>query len=118
MSQKALDRKGRWRNITVAFRVSPEERDAIDQMVRISGLTKQAYICTRLLQKDVVVQKNPRVYKALLMEIKQIQTELKRISQAGEVSEELQETIRMVAEICGGMKEGTHGTEEIFPSGQ
>ena len=45
MSQKNRDNKNRWRNKTVAFRVSPEEDEQIETAVRLSGLTKQDYIC-------------------------------------------------------------------------
>ena len=41
MSAKNLDTHNRWRNKTVAFRVSPEENEQIDAAVRLSGLTKQ-----------------------------------------------------------------------------
>lgn len=105
MTMKSLDHKGRWRNLTVAFRLSPEENEAINQMVRLSGLTKQDYIARRLQQKDVVVHGNPRVYKALKCEMKQIAEELQRLSNAGEISEELHETIRIVETIYNGMKE-------------
>ena len=41
---RKLDNRGRWRNKTVAFRVSEEEAKQIDVCVRLSGLTKQDYI--------------------------------------------------------------------------
>ena len=44
MSEKSLDRKGRWRSKTVAFRLSPEENETLNNMVKLSGLTKQDYI--------------------------------------------------------------------------
>ena len=47
MSAKNLDTHNRWRNKTVAFRVSPEENKQIDAAVRLSGLTKQDYITRR-----------------------------------------------------------------------
>ena len=62
MSLKNMDNKNRWRNKTVAFRVSPEEDEQIETAVRLSGLTKQDYITRRLQCRDVVVQGNPRVY--------------------------------------------------------
>ena len=37
MSHKNLDRRGRWRNKTIAFRVSPEENEAINIRAQISG---------------------------------------------------------------------------------
>ena len=65
MSAKNLDKHNRWRNKTVAFRVSPEEDAQIETAVKLTGLTKQDYIIRRLLCRDVEVQGNPRVYKAL-----------------------------------------------------
>ncbi len=47
MSAKNLDNCNRWRNKTVAFRVSPEESERIDKAVRLSGHTKQDYITRR-----------------------------------------------------------------------
>ena len=37
MSAKNLDRHNRWRNKTIAFRMSPQEADVLDSNVRISG---------------------------------------------------------------------------------
>ena len=56
MSLKNRDEHNRWRNKTVAFRVSPEEDAQIEVAVKLTGLTKQDYIIRRLLCKDVVVQ--------------------------------------------------------------
>ncbi len=53
MSLKSRDNHNRWRNKTVAFRVSPEEDAQIETFVKLSGLTKQDYITRRLTGKDV-----------------------------------------------------------------
>ena len=60
MSAKNRDNKNRWRNITVGFRVSPEENELINEAVALSGLPKQEYCYRRCLNQDVVVQGNPR----------------------------------------------------------
>ena len=75
--EKNLDSKGRWRNKIVAFRVSPEEAEQIDACVRLSGLSKQDYITKRLTCRELVVQGNPRVYKALRNQMAEIYEELK-----------------------------------------
>ena len=67
--ERTLDAKGRWRNRTVGFRVSEEEAKMIDRMVALSGLTKQEYILRKLMDWEVTVQGNPRVYKALKNQI-------------------------------------------------
>ncbi len=47
--------------------------------MRLSGLTKQDYITRRLLNRDIVVQGNPRVYKALRDQLAASLGELRRI---------------------------------------
>ena len=101
---KNLDYKGRWRNKTVAFRVSEEEAKLIDKCVALSGLTKQDYIIRRLQCRDVVVQGNPRVYKALRNQMADIYEELKRLERCSEANDELLYTIQMIAEIMNGLK--------------
>ena len=105
MSIKNRDNKNRWRNKTVAFRVSPEEDEQIETAVRLSGLTKQDYITRRLLCRDVVVQGNPRVYKALRNEMAAVLEELRRIEAGSGVDDELMDTIELIAAIMGGMGE-------------
>ena len=104
MSLKNRDNHNRWRNKTVAFRVSPEEDAQIETFVKLSGLTKQDYITRRLTCKDVVVQGNPRVYKALKTELSAVLTELKRIEAENGVDEELLNVIELIAVILGGLK--------------
>ena len=105
MSLKNRDNHNRWRNKTVAFRVSPEEDTQIEIFVKLSGLTKQDYITRRLPGKDVVVQGNPRVYKALRDQLAAVLDELRRIETGGSVSDELLDVIEMIAAIMDGMKE-------------
>lgn len=104
MSLKNRDNHNRWRNKTVAFRVSPEEDMQIETFVKLSGLTKQDYITRRLICKDVVVQGNPRVYKALRDQLAAVLDELRRI-EAGGINDELLDVIEMIAAIMDGMKE-------------
>lgn len=104
MSAKNLDNHNRWRNRTVAFRVSPEEDAAIEAQVRLSGLTKQDYITRRLLCRDVVVQGNPRVYKALRNELTDVFAKLQRIDKSSDIDDDLRDIIRLIADILNGMK--------------
>lgn len=105
MSEKNVDQHGRWRNKTIAFRVSPEESEKIDEAVRLSGHTKQDYIVNKLLNRDVLVERSPRTYKLLKDEMTNIYKELQRISNADECSEDFLETIQYVTEIYEQMKE-------------
>ena len=104
MSLKNRDEHNRWRNKTVAFRVSPEEDKQIETYVRLSGLTKQDYITRRLTHRDIVVQGNPRVFKALRNQLADVLSELQQLEAGGEVNDELLDVIEMIADILGGLK--------------
>ena len=105
MSLKSRDEHNRWRSKTVAFRVSPEEWEQIERYVQLSGLTKQDYITRRLTHREVIVQGNPRVYKALRNNLADVLNEVRRIEVGGEVNDELLDLIEMISDILGGLKE-------------
>ncbi len=113
MSAKNLDSKNRWRNRAVAFRVSEEENEQINIAVRLSGLSKQDYITRRLLCKDIVVQGNSRVYKALKNTMAEILEELRRIGVGEPVSDDLLDTIRQIDTTLNGLKEEGEGGKAI-----
>ena len=105
MSAKNRDEHNRWRNITVGFRVSPEENELLNKAVALSGLPKQEYCYRRCMNRDVIVQGNPRVFKALRNQLADVLSELQRIEAGGEVNDELLDLIEMIADILGGLKE-------------
>lgn len=105
MSLKKCDNKNRWRSKTIGFRVSPEEDEQINRYVKLSGLTKQDYITRRLTCKEVVIQGNPRVFKALRDQLVAVLSELRRIDAGNGIDDELLDTIQMIASIMDGMKE-------------
>ena len=104
MPAKNCDNHNRWRSKTIAFRVSPEENELINKAVALSGLPKQEYCYRRCLNQDVVVQGNPRIFKALKTELATVLTELKRIEAGNGVDEELLNVIELIAVIMGGLK--------------
>lgn len=105
MSLKNCDNKNRWRSKTIGFRVSPEEDEQINRYVKLSGLTKQDYITRRLTCKEVVIQGNPRVFKALRDQLAAVLGELRHIDAGNGIDDELLDTIQMIASIMDGMKE-------------
>ena len=102
---KNLEKQGRWRNKTVSFRMSKEEVTLLDNLVALSGLTKQDYIIKRLLCKDVVVVGNTRIYKALKSQMEQLCIELKKLSSIQEIDDVTLSTIQFINQILQGMKE-------------
>lgn len=95
MSAKNRDEHNRWRNKTVAFRMSPEESNELDMRVKLSGLRKQDYLINRALQRDIVVVGNPKVYVALKKKLEEVLIELKSSNDA-QASPELLKTIKLI----------------------
>ena len=106
MSEKKLDKHGRWRCKAENFRLSPEEDELLERMIHISGLCKQDYFAHRVLDREIIVQGNPKVYKALKEEMNAILVELERIASGDEVSPYLIDLIQFMSEVMNGMKEG------------
>ena len=104
MSAKSRDEHNRWRNITVGFRVSPEENEQLNEAVALSGLPKQEYCYRRCMQRDIVVHPNPRVYKALKTTMEKILSELQQLSDAGGVADEMRDTLTLLIATLKGMK--------------
>ena len=112
MSAKNRDEHNRWRNITVGFRVSPEENEQLNIAVALSGLPKQEYCYRRCMNRDIIVQGNPRVYKALKDHLVNVLAELQRIASAGEMREELFENITLITKTLNEMKEEPNETKK------
>lgn len=106
--KKKCDEKNRWRNRMVAFRMSPEEADQLDIHVKISGLTKQEYLIRRVLEKDVIVNGNPRVFKALRNQLESVLNELRRLEIISTENDELIEVICYISKILCELKESTN----------
>ncbi len=104
MALKNVDRHNRFRNITVGFRVSPEENELINKAVALSGLPKQEYCYRKCLNRDVVVNGNPRVFKALKNQMEEILNELKRIESGGNISDDMLDIIELIAVTLNGLK--------------
>ena len=108
MSAKIYDGKGRLRNKTVGFRISPEDDALLEKAVAISGLTKQDYITKKLLNRDVVVVGNPRVYKNLRNQLAEVYEELQRIESGEQIDDDLLEIIKLITITLQGIKEENH----------
>lgn len=69
-------------------------------------MTKQDYITDRLLNREVVVQGNPRVYKMLRDSLEKVSTELKRLESCEDASPELWILIDQINKTLYGLKGG------------
>ena len=98
--------KNRWRNVTIAFRMSPEENKELNNRVKLSGFrTKQDYIIQSVLYQKVVATGNPLMLVQFRQNLQRIEQELERIEKASDMDGELLTPIRSMLEILEGFKE-------------
>ena len=105
MSAKNVDRRNRFRSITVGFRVSPEENEQLNRAVALSGLPKQEYCYRKCMNRDITVTPNPRIFKMMNIHMKDILMELQRLVQGENPSQELLEDIALINKMLNDMKE-------------
>ncbi|MFI3211710.1 MAG: hypothetical protein R3Y24_00030 [Eubacteriales bacterium] len=102
--ERRNDAQGRWRNKVVAFRMSKEEDELLEKYVNLSGLTKQDYIISRLLQREIVVQGNTRIHKALKNQMRDICKELQGIRDGQGLQEDMFLQLSQIVTTLEGLK--------------
>lgn len=90
----------------MAFRVTEKQADALDMRVKASGLNKQDYILSKLMDEEVVVRPSSRLHKALKDIMGDIYAQLLRIRSGEPLSEEVEHAITLLASEFVDMKPG------------
>lgn len=106
MSEKRLDAKNRWRNVVVAFRMSPEEAQELNVKVSLSGLSKQDYIIQCLLKHEIRGVGGMKVAKKVQVHLDTILEELQTLDEADRDVEELLVPLKHVLDILQSDEKG------------
>lgn len=104
MSHKNVDTKNRLRSVVVGFRMSPEEAELLNSLVKISGLNKQDYLINRALQSDVIINGNPRVFIGLKKELIALYNEFQRLNDCSQIADEQLILLNQIVEILNEMR--------------
>lgn len=115
MSEKNLDPQGRMRSKTVAFRMSPEEADLLQRYADMSGMTKQDYLISRVLQREVTVIPNKRMQLYMEENMLYVFKELRRLDAGQVLPRDLSELVGMLAGIfaaLGGEDEAAAASDD------
>ena len=95
--------KNRKRKHLVCFRVTEEEKDLINEKVKLSGRLKQEYLIEAVLNHEVIFVGDRRVFNVMMGILKDIKVELKEIEETSEVNENdiylLKTTIKMMENL-------------------
>lgn len=105
MSHKNNDAKNRFRSKIIAFRVSPEEQKQLDIAVSLSGLTKQDYLISKMLDRTITVQGNCKIHRAVYDRLSEVLVELKKIKSSGCIDDELNSNITLILNLIDDLYE-------------
>lgn len=76
--------------MTIAFRVSPEENQEINNRVKLAGYrVKQKYICDCLLEHRIIAKGNPLMLVTFRKNLAAIENELVRLNPGDPIGEEM-----------------------------
>lgn len=115
MSEKNLDPQGRMRSKTIAFRMSPEEADLLQRYADMSGMTKQDYLISRILQREVTVVPNKRMQLYMEENMLYVFKELRRLDAGQVLPRDLSELVGMLSGIfaaLGGEDEAAAASDD------
>lgn len=104
MSARNNDNKGRFRSVTIGFRVSPEEAYALDLKVNASGMTKQDYCTKKVLDEEITVHPNIRVQTYICRYLTELTEQLKRlesIEKNNDVLENIKYLLKLIDKMGG-----------------
>lgn len=111
MSRKNNDQKGRFRDLTIAFRVSKKENEILERHVALTGLNKQDYLIANMLNQSLIVHGNPKVFRSFKNELGVIVAELKRIEDINQDNDEIIELTNNALNLLNKLTNLPGGTE-------
>lgn len=79
MTMKTNDPHGSWRYIIVGFDISNADFEIIKEKAMEAGMSVSAYVSKSLERKDVLAEKNQKMYESLMPYWKVILSELNRL---------------------------------------
>ena len=103
MSKRNQDNHNRFRSKTIAFRVSPEEDKQLNIAVSLTGMTKQDFIISKLLDRTINVQANCKVHRAVFDRLNEVLEELHRLESSNDIDDELMDNIALILDAANGL---------------
>lgn len=100
--KKKKDEKARKRNVIMNFRVSPQEKELIDNRIALSGLSKSEFFIQSCMYQKILVKGNVRTYDEMRKQLAAIKKYLSEVERADDLKLEVMESLRMIVEILDG----------------
>lgn len=101
---KKKNEKNRKRSVIVNFRVTPEEKQFIDERIALSGLARAEFFINSCMRQKIVTFGNVRTFDEIKRNLAGIDRHLQQIEKSEELDIEVLESLRMVLEMFDGLE--------------
>lgn len=101
---KKKNEKNRKRSVIVNFRVTPEEKQLIDERIALSGLARAEFFINSCMRQKIVTFGNVRTFGEIKRKLAGIDRHLQQIEKSEELDIEVLESLRMVREMFDGLE--------------
>lgn len=104
VTQKKKNEKNRKRSEIVNFRVTPEEKQLIDERIALSGLTRAEFFIQSCMYQKVITFGNVKTFDGIKKKLLVIDEHLQAVEKSEELDLKILESLRMILEMFAGLE--------------
>ena len=104
VTPKKKNEKNRKRSVIVNFRVTPEEKQFIDERIALSGLPRAEFFIQSCMYQKVITFGNVKTFDAIRKKLLVIDEHLQAVQKSEELDLEILESLRMILEMFAGLE--------------
>ena len=104
VTHKTKNEKNRKRSLIVNFRVTPEEKQLIDERIALSGLPRAEFFIQSCMYQKVITFGNVKTFDAIRKKLLVIDEHLQAVEKSEELDLKILESLRMILEMFAGLE--------------
>lgn len=105
--------KNRFRNITISFRVSPEEKAELEARIKVCGMPKGEYFIKSLLHQRIEISVGKYKSDRLALELKKLREVFENVTVDSELSEVANEILALLTQLQKIITDNTVSIEDF-----
>ena len=104
VTAKKKNEKNRRRSVIVNFRVTPEEKQLIDERIALSGLPRAEFFIQSCMYQKVITFGNVKTFDWMKKKLLVIDEHLQAVEKSKELDLKILESLRMILEMFAGLE--------------
>ena len=104
VTPKKKNEKNRKRSVIVNFRVTPEEKQLIDERIALSGLPRAEFFIQSCMYQKVITFGNVKTFDGMKKKLLVIDEHLRAVEKSEELDLKILESLRMILEMFAGLE--------------